>query len=35
MSLQFGFEGIVGDVTNGGLVVVLVSDDAIKAFILP
>ena len=35
MGLQFGFEGIFGDVTNGSLVVCLVPNDAVKAFVLP
>ncbi len=35
VGLQFGFEGIFGDVTNGGLIVGRVPNDAVKAFVLP
>ncbi len=35
MGLQFGFEGILGDVTNAGLVVGPVPNDTVKAFVLP
>ena len=35
MSLQFGFEWIFGDVTNGRLIVGCITNDAVEAFILP
>lgn len=35
MGLQFGFEWIFGDVTNGGLIVGLITNDAVKVFVLP